>query len=320
MNEVSVTTGARLHFGPLSVAGPKGGRFGGIGLMIADPRLVLTAKSSDKDHIHGDANVARRIAEFLKRIRESKPAQVHTPCEITIRQTIPAHCGYGSGTQLALAVARLESTLSHEPTPSLETLARRVQRGLRSAIGLHGFEQGGFLVDGGRWEPDQLGTLISRVSFPSEWRFVLAFPRTGSGLSGTAEQAAFAKQPPMSRELTAELCRIVLMDWLPAVIEANFQRCSDAMYAYGHAVGEFFSPTQGGVFAHPRIAEWATTIRRQGIHGVAQTSWGPTIAALCENEQQAQQLAADFRQSSSWSDCSFDVVMPLNHGATMAVS
>lgn len=288
--------------------------------MIASPRLVLTASPADQDSIHGDDSIAPRIAACLQRIREGKPGQPHDHCEITVVETIPAHCGFGSGTQLALAVARLESTLSNEAPPSLETLARRVQRGLRSAVGLHGFEQGGFLVDGGRWEPDQLGTLISRVEFPARWRFVLASPKTGSGLSGTAEQAAFAKQPPMPTTLTAELCRIVLMDWLPAVIEANFTRCSDAMYYYGHSVGEFFSPTQGGVFAHSRIAEWAATVRRQGIRGVAQTSWGPTIAALCESEQQALQLQADFRNSAAWSDCSFDVVQPLNHGATIGIS
>ena len=320
MREVSVITGARLHFGPLSVAAPAGGKFGGVGVMIASPRTVLTARAATADQIHGDDPSTLRVAEFLRRIREAQPDHEHVPCKFCITEAIPSHCGFGSGTQLGLAVARAVSLVENEPDPSLETLARRVQRGLRSAIGLHGFARGGFLIDGGRWESKQLGTLVSRVEFPGEWRFVLAAPRTATGLSGAAEQSAFARQPPMPVSLTAELCRLVLMDWRPSVIEAGFERCSESLYNYGHAVGEFFAPTQGGVFAHPRMAEWASLIRRRGIRGVAQTSWGPTLAALCVSDDQAQILQRDFSNDAAWKDCSFDVVTPLNDGATVRVS
>ncbi|MEI8020750.1 MAG: hypothetical protein WCH39_21280, partial [Schlesneria sp.] len=118
----------------------------------------------------------------------------------------------------------------------------------------------------------------------------------------------------------AELCRIVLMEWLPAVIEADFARCGDSMFEYGKVVGEFFSPTQGGVFAHPRMYEWADTVRQRGISGVAQTSWGPTLAALCSSDAMAQQLHRDFAGDATWNDCSFHVVSPLNRGAIVNVS
>lgn len=100
MRAVSVTTGSRLHFGPLSVAGPAGGRFGGVGVMIASPRTVLTAKQAATDSIVGDASAIVRVAEFLKRIRNTAPEEFRVPCEISISETIPSHCGYGSGTQL----------------------------------------------------------------------------------------------------------------------------------------------------------------------------------------------------------------------------
>lgn len=320
MRAVSVTTGSRLHFGPLSVAGPAGGRFGGVGVMIASPRTVLTAKQAATDSIVGDASAIVRVAEFLKRIRNTAPEEFRVPCEISISETIPSHCGYGSGTQLALAVARAVSVVANEPEPRLETLAHRVQRGLRSAIGLYGFQQGGFLVDGGRVESDGLGTLVSRLEFPADWRFVLAAPKQVIGLSGAAEQSAFARQPHMPVSLTAELCRIVLMDWLPSVLEADFQRCSDAMYTYGHAVGEFFTPTQGDVFSHPKMAELARLIRHRGISGVAQTSWGPTLATLCYSADHAAQLERDLAQDPRWNECSFEVVAPLNRGASVLVS
>jgi predicted sugar kinase len=190
---------------------------------------------------------------------------------------------------------------------------------LRSAVGLYGFAQGGFLIDGGRTDANQLGTLVSRVEFPVDWRFVIAAPRESIGLSGEAEQSAFASQPPMPPSLTGELCRIVLMDWLPSVIQADFVRCGQSMSTFGNAVGEFFSNAQGGVFAHPRMAEWAALVRRRGIQGVAQTSWGPTLAALCASEAAADQLSRDFARDSGWNDCSFEIVSPLNQGASVAV-
>ena len=320
MTHVSITTGARLHFGPLSVSAPAGGRFGGVGVMIDFPRTVLTAYEASADLIRGDELTEKRVIEFLDRVRTAIPDHYRVPCEIDVTETIPSHCGFGSGTQLGLAVALAASIVAKEPDPSLEELALRVGRGLRSAVGLYGFQQGGFLVDGGRVESNKLGTLVTRSDFPEDWRFVLASPQQAIGLSGDAEQSAFARQSAMPKLLTAELCRIVLMEWLPSVIEADFARCGDSMFEYGKAVGEFFSPTQGGVFAHPRMAAWADKIRQRGIPGVAQTSWGPTLAALCSSDAMAQQLHGDFAGDATWNDCSFQIVSPLNRGAIVNVS
>ena len=321
MKQVCITTGARLHFGPLSVSGPKGGRFGGVGVMIDFPRTVLAAHAASGNLVRGgDETTTKRVAEFLMRARKETPDHFQTPCEIEIKEIIPSHCGFGSGTQLGLATALAASIVAEEPRPSLEELALRTGRGMRSAIGIHGFQQGGFLVDGGRVDSSKLGTLITRAEFPEDWRFVLASPQRAIGLSGDAEQHAFASQPAMPQVLTAELCRIVLMEWLPSVIEADFARCGEAMFIYGKAVGEFFSPAQGGVFAHPRMAEWADKVQQCGIRGVAQTSWGPTLAALCSSDEAARQLHRDFAGDSAWNDCAFQIVSPLNRGATVDVN
>lgn len=317
--QVRVTTGARLHFGPLAAAGSGGGKFGGVGMMISAPGYVVTARTAERDSFVGDEASVARVAKFVRRIREaSTDGEKVSPYEIEVREAIPSHSGLGSGTQLGLAVARALSELSGERGVSVETLARRAGRGLRSAIGLHGFARGGFLVDGGRADQrDQLGTLVARYEFPPEWRLVLASPPQSRGLSGDAELRAFASQPPMSSVLTGELCRIALMDWMPAVIEADFARVSTAMYEFGLAVGHFFEPVQGGVFAHPRMARLVERLRARGIHGIAQTSWGPTLAVLCAGDAEAHQLANDFAHGGDWSDCTFRVVEPLNRGASV---
>jgi len=317
--QVTVMTGARLHFGPLAAAGSGGGKFGGVGMMISAPGYVVTARTADRDSIVGDETSESRVAEFVRRIRAASTGGAKVAsCEIDVREAIPPHSGLGSGTQLGLAVARALSELSGERDVPIEALARRAGRGLRSAIGLHGFARGGFLVDGGRADQrNRLGTLVARYEFPSEWRLVLASPPQSSGLSGEDEQRAFAAQPPMSIALTSDLCRIVLMDWLPALVEADFARVSTAMYEFGLAVGHFFEPVQGGVFAHPRMARLVEKLRSRDVHGIAQTSWGPTLAVLCPGDAEAHQLANDFAHDGDWSDCEFRVVEPLNRGATV---
>jgi beta-RFAP synthase len=289
-------------------------------MMASSYRFVLQARRSDCDMIVGDQESSQRAAEFLQRIRASVTDAQVPPCHIEILESIPSHAGLGSGTQLGLAVARAVSELMGERAIPAKVLAQRTGRGLRSAIGLHGFEQGGFLVDGGRAGPGSLGVLVSRIPFPEAWRLLLVSPPQSIGLSGSEEQQAFASQPPMHHSLTAELCRIALMDWLPGIIEADFDRAASAMFAFGMNVGRFFEPVQGGVFAHPLMDRLAHEVLHRGFEGVAQTSWGPTICVLCKSDLLAQELARDLAKDARWVDCQFHVAQGLNHGAEVVTS
>lgn len=283
-------------------------------MMVESPGYVVTAQHSDRDQCHGEDDAAcARVIEFIHRIRKAREST--PPVRVTITESIPSHAGLGSGTQLALAVARAVSELTGERNVDSATLARRVGRGQRSAIGLHGFDRGGFLVDGGRRGSERLGTLVSRIDFPSDWRLIEITASQSKGLSGTAEQQAFASHPAMPQSLTGDLCRIALMEWMPALIEADFTRSSHAMYEFGLRVGQFFAPIQGGVFANRRIGELADEVRHRGFAGVAQTSWGPTTCILCESEVSARELMNDLASTATWSECQFSITKPLNRGA-----
>lgn len=317
---VTVTTGARLHFGPLAAGGSTGGRFGGVGMMVSSPGYELSVRPADKDQSIGPEPVSVRVTEFIRRIREAtRGEQPAPPVSVEVRKSIPAHSGLGSGTQLGLAVASALAVLTGDRDVAAETLARRAGRGLRSAIGLYGFALGGFLIDGGRSNTGELGTLVSQLEFPEDWRLVLAAPPDSAGLSGSEEQSAFASQPPMPQSLTAELCRIVLMEWLTGLIDTDFERVSQAMYDYGKAVGQFFEPIQGGIFAHPLMTQLAEEVRGRNFAGVAQTSWGPTICVLCESSRSASELVMDLTGDARFRECTFRITEPLNTGARVEV-
>ncbi|MFQ3594349.1 MAG: beta-RFAP synthase [Gemmataceae bacterium] len=273
-----ITTGSRLHFGLLALGGPR--RFGGVGLMIDSPALRLSARPADQWHAEGP--LAERALTLARRFE----VQPHHLC---IETAPPEHSGFGTGTQLALAVGRLLTSLP------VEEIIRRTGRGQRSAIGTHGFVQGGLLVDGGR--KDDLAPLLVRYPFPEEWRIVVALPITPAGLSGPAEIGAFARLRG-NRHHTDDLCRLTLLGMLPAVLERDLATFAEALGEYNAKSGELFAPVQGGPYTSGPVSELIAHLRSLGLRGIGQSSWGPAVFAITDAEQ-AQWLCGQLRERVS---------------------
>lgn len=310
---ITVTTGARLHFGLIVAAGEHGPRFGSVGVMVDEPGFTVRVEPrSTADRITAPHNVAQRLAEFLAIYRQQRIA---LPVRIDVTRTIPEHAGLGSGTQLGLAVTSALTTLfDAEPVPP-RRLAQMLGRGRRSSIGVYGFEHGGCVFSTG-WSPQGM---TSHAPIPAAWRFVLVTPRDQQGLSGGDEQRAFGQMTPMADELCARLHKLLLDCWRPALLQQDFATFSAALYEFGITVGRYFAPYQGGEFALPQMAALVEHLRRRGIVGVAQTSWGPTIAALCSDDASGRELQTTIASDACWSDCTVRCVAPLNRGATVTV-
>lgn len=284
---VEITTGSRLHFGPLAVGCTRGRSFGGIGLMVQEPALRLRAAAGDVDRLRGSPELVERIAEVLRRVRSVSELPLPSGLEVELGGEIPLHQGFGGGTQLALAVA--QGLCGAQVRPAKQ-LARWSGRGLRSAIGVHGFATGGFLVDAGKQTDRELGTPAVRMDFPPEWPLLLWSPRNVRGLSGQRELAALERLPPMTPALTDRLCGIVLRELLPALVERNAEEFSRALGSYGDLVGEYFAPVQQGRFADPGAVEAVEWLAQRGIRGVAQSSWGPTLAVVLPDAAVASEM------------------------------
>lgn len=291
---ITITTGARLHFGPLSYQPHAGRHFGGVGVMIDQPGFRLRCHTADRDSVNGEQPTAGRVTAFVSQYRTACPAE-HTPPPsiLTIEQYLPPHSGLGSGTQLGLAVASGLATLAGEHNVDACELARRVGRGRRSAVGIHGFAHGGLIVDAGQSSGEVVGALACRLPLPTDWRVLLITPHEGSaGLAGEQEERAFESLGSMPPTLTDRLCRIVLTELLPAAHSAAFAPFAQAVGEYGRLVGEFFAPVQGGTFGHPRTDTLIARLARENIHGTGQTSWGPTVFAFVPNAATADQLVS----------------------------
>lgn len=328
---VTVSTGSRLHFGLLTHRPESGREFGGLGVMIGSPGWKLTVSrmadgspaTSDMINVSDEANTAcpetlKRVAEIIERFRRVKHLTI-PPLTVEVESAIPSHRGLGSGTQLALAAARAIDTCLEMGHVPVSELAQLTGRGLRSAVGIWGFESGGLIADGGKLESEPVGSLSAAVLFPSYWLFLLIFPKTSRGLSGDDEITAFKDLPGMTQQTTQRLCEISLMKLLPAVHDHNFDLVASALAAYGQLVGEYFAPAQGGVFADPNMLKFRDVLAEKGIKGFAQSSWGPTCAVLCSDDEMADRAVQLIRSLPEGADYECQVSCALNNGADIDI-
>jgi beta-ribofuranosylaminobenzene 5'-phosphate synthase len=282
MTGIRIRTPSRLHFGLLGW-GPSASRhFGGVGLMIDAPGIELIAEPSSSWTVEGP--LAIRVEPLVTRLRERMRQTGVTlpPARIQVVRAPREHIGLGVGTQLSLAAVRVVLELAGVTEPAVDQLARLTGRGYRSGIGLHGFQHGGLIVDGGRNRETEVPPLLARVPFPENWSILIVQPPGPSGLHGPDEVRAFADLPPIAQEVTDQLCRLVLLGILPAVIERDLPAFGAALSELQARVGACFAPAQGGIYTSPTAATIVEELKMLGFVGVGQSSWGPSLYGFTE--------------------------------------
>lgn len=285
--------------------------------MVQSLGCELTVTVAERDACSGDPEIVSRLTEWRDEYRRLCPAEFRPPaCHIHLLRAMPSHTGLGSGTQTSLALAAALAQLGGEGKVAAPELARRVGRGARSALGIHGFDHGGLLVEGGKRRPDDISPLVARLDLPSDWRVVLVIPNDRRGLSGDAERAAFSKLTPMPTALTETLCRIVLMELLPAVASGDFSSAASALREFGQLNGSHFAPVQGGIFADRQMADLARWLTDQDCVGVGQSSWGPTLWVLCRDESEAIRRRDQITSHPSAGACTIHLTAAKNSGVT----
>jgi beta-RFAP synthase len=285
--------------------------------MVEHPGLVVSARAAPKWSAEGP--LAERALAFARRfvqhLDSPHVASAYPPQHFLIESAVPEHVGLGTGTQLGLAVAQLlaESWGLHLDGT---TLARSVGRGRRSALGVHGFAHGGFLVEAGKHAQDALSPLVTRLAFPKEWRVVLAMRAGQTGTHGVSEREAFARLTATPTQTDA-LCRLVLLGLMPALIEEDWRTFGEALFDFNARAGEVFAPVQGGIYANAFVEELVAFVRGQGIAGTGQSSWGPTVFAVAQDEEQAAHLADRLRERFRLSAEEVFTTCAWNQGATL---
>ena len=289
MQEIIIQTPARLHFGLLDLHGGLGRIDGGIGLALEQPRTVISVKRS-RD--------CEALCPMEPGFEERLQAATHAVCahygfpgaSVSIKERARPHSGLGSASQ-TLVGAGIAVCALHGLSPGAAEIAGLAGRGGTSGIGIGAIEHGGFILDGGhrfrRGEGSKSGyspssasvgvpppPLLARYEFPA-WDILIVIPQ-GEGASGNRERDLFEEACPVPAGDVEKMCRILLSQMLPAVLEADLQTFGAAMEAYQrYGFKVFEAETQD-----PLIAECAEFLRSGGGRGVGMSSWGPTLYAF----------------------------------------
>jgi beta-RFAP synthase len=308
---VTVSAPARLHLGFLDMNGGLGRSFGSLGLAIDRPVTRLSIRRAARSGVEGPE--AERVLRHLDRMIHH--LGLGPNYRVTVEEVIPAHAGLGSGTKLALALAsalRQLEDLALDPSADAVVL----RRGARSGLGVGLFEQGGFIVDGGRGERTSSPPVIARLAFPPEWRVILVRDPRAEGLHGETETDAFADLRPFAASAAGEICRLVLIKILPALAERDLASFGAAISRVQEIVGDYFAPVQGGAaFANAAVAQAVEALKAEGATGIGQSSWGPTGFAFAPSAREAERLHGAVREKLAASGLDVMICKGLNHGA-----
>jgi beta-ribofuranosylaminobenzene 5'-phosphate synthase len=288
MSEVIVQTPSRLAFTLIDLNGSLGRIDGSVGVALENPGFRIRLRKGSCDlRIEGDntRSFADRIADIINRMRVRFEIG---GVEVLLEETIPSHCGLGSGTQLSLAIAHgiaelYDVELSRDEAPSL------VGRGGTSGIGVAAFYEGGFILDGGHRFPDQKSSylpssasrgtppppVILRRDFPQEWRFLIVIP-PGKRVSGDEEVRLFTTLCPVPLCEVERVSHIILMEMFPALAEMDLERFGDSIDRIQKAGWKRIEVERQDEV----VRETMRFLKKEGALGVGLSSWGPALYAV----------------------------------------
>lgn len=271
---------------------------GSLGLSIEKPRVELTAWLSDEIKVYGKetARTGAIARHFLTKIGSKEKVS------ISVEETIPEHVGFGSQTQLSLAVAASISRLLGLGLSAFE-LARIMGRGGTSGVGVAAFDGGGLILDGGhsfgrKKEKESFlpssasdappAKILARYDFPEDWGFILATPTTGKGVFGHRETEIFREICPVPGNEVAAIARIILMKLLPSLLDRDID-------AFGSGLSELQSlglAKTAKRLMHPATEKCIEALLRGGAYGAGQSSFGPTAYGLVMRDDAREPLVS----------------------------
>jgi len=326
---VIVNTPSRIHMTLIDMHGGSGRVDGGVGITLDEPGILLEACQSPVLAVTGcDLAMQDRIGSIARHVL----SRIHAGASIaiTVRKQLPAHFGLGSGTQLALAVARACAECYGRPL-TVHDLALLVSRGGTSGIGTAAFEQGGFIIDGGHrfgtgcekseFRPSRASRgvrpppVILRHEFPADWRILLAMPNVPCGANGGQETDIFRQHCPVPLGEVQALCHEILVRMLPGIVERDldlFGSSVNAIQSLGFKRVELS-------LQPPVVAGLIDVMRIAGAAGAGMSSFGPTVYAVGDSDMgEIEQAAQSFMQEHGGGTTL--IVSARNSGASVRVA
>ncbi len=315
---VRVDVGSRLHFGFQNLSLAHERLYGGVGVALESPAVVIEAEPA--------AEVVCERPLFVEYAERSCTVLGVDGVALDVVETLPRHVGLGSGTQAALATF-VAVAQAYDRAPSVRKRAPELNRGGRSGIGVATFESGGFVVDAGHpterftTDPPEAGewtvpAVLARHEVPDSWRFLVVLPDSEAGRSGEGEDESMRTvvenaDPAVADSLAAVLVRRLL----PAIAEGRLEAFGDAVGAFGRLNGAWYADEQGGVYRPPAGRIIDALSDAPAVRGVGQSSWGPAVYGITDVSLADEAVAAaELALSTLDIDGRIHVAAPRNRG------
>lgn len=325
---MKIETSARLHLSLIDLNGTEGRLDGGIGLTLQQPSLNIECnQTEDKTQILFNKDISTTQQETYKsKIIEATQKinnYLKTDRNYTfkINEIYPIHHGLGLGTQLALSVAKLIAEINNQNIDTIQ-LAKIINRGGTSGIGVYSFDNGGLIIDGGHkkaLKKDFLPSsasqaspppLIARYEFPEEWNIILATPQTSKGASGKKEINIFQEYTPINIQEVQQISHLTLMKLMPAIIEKDIEN-------FGSAINKIqtlgFKKIERKL-QNSKTLDLLRTMQQLNIPAVGMSSFGPTCFGI--TEENPKQLQNEIEEQTDGS-AKVIITKGKNHGSIL---
>jgi len=271
---MKIKTPSRLHFGIIDLSREFDRQYGAFGITLKNGYEIdiepieagIQVKGSEREK-----KIAKRVYQKLK-----ERFDVSKGFRIVVEDSIPDHVGLGSTTQFTLGTGYGMLKEIGEDL-SIIKLAQLLERGRFSAIGTHGFEKGGFILEGGKVKKNEISPLLKRTKVPEDWRFLIICPKKERGYD-EEEERPIMEDLTVDRKYPGKICHNILMGILPSLEREDIVSFGEHLTRIQELVGESFSDYQKGIY-HPVISDVVKSLIDK-TYGGGQSSWGPTAYGL----------------------------------------
>jgi len=300
-----VETGSRLHGGFYYAAGDWNVRWGSLGFYIDKPKFRAAVELSDEEKYRGPP-------ELLEYVRRAARAAGASGFNVEVLESPPLHSGFGTGTQVLLSIYMAIKLLKGEQPEPAEEATLKLGRARHSGVGTLLFKYGGFVMDAGL--PGRPTPLLT-LKVPSQWRFVIALPGMERGLSEEEEENIMDRKQWGNSESNIGFMAEGALRLAAGIARGDIDDALEGLRLVQRGTGILFSSVQGGEF-RGKLGELAAEAWRSRVI-LAQSSWGPAMYTIVENEYEAQGDVMLMREVMNTVGLSGTVIVtpPRNYGA-----
>lgn len=240
MLTISCVVPSRIAISLIDMNGNLGRIAGGSGFALDKPNLEFVMQQADSIIIN-DRNLFSSELKAAAKNNLTRLAKKYrfSGVEVTIKEAIPEHRGFGSKTATLLSLTKMFALLNSIDITYPE-LALFVGRGGTSGIGVNIIDRGGFIVDGGHSTkskkeftpssasvPLTVPPLLARLTMPRQDTLIVIPPL--KKVFGETETKFFKELCPIPENDVQTISRIILMQLMPAVVENDLSNMAAAI-------------------------------------------------------------------------------------------